>query len=124
MTTPEGKVKIGIHRVLNKFPSVYFFMPVQYGIGASGVDYHCVAMKCFPLNASEYERVGIAFFIEAKKPGGETTPRQEMFLRLRATEQGAKVFLIDGPVGLNELETWLRGIEENNERFRTTAKAK
>lgn len=122
--TPEGRVKKNIKRVLTSFPSVYYFMPVQYGIGAAGVDYHCVVGKLFHLRPSVV-LVPIAFFIEAKRPGGEPTGRQDNFLEERREKQGCKTFVIDeDPTtnkgsGIDELVEWLGEIESNNERLRT-----
>lgn len=122
--TPEGKVKQNITRVLKSFPFVYSFMPVQHGYGAAGVDYHCVAGQLFVLGI-HVEMLPIAFFIEAKKPGGEPTGRQDTFLKERREKQNCKTFVIDddptksGGLGnIQELTEWLQAIEENNERLR------
>ena len=111
--------------MLASFPFVYSFMPVQYGMGASGVDYHCVAGKYFQIGFL-VEMVPIAFFIEAKKPGGEPTDRQDNFLRDRREKQNCKTFVIDddptinqGNGGIDELVKWLEEIEASNERIRT-----
>ena len=80
--TPEGRVKQNISRILAAFPFVYSFMPVQYGRGAAGIDYHCVAGKYYQIGFL-VEMLPIAFFIEAKKPGDGPTPRQENFLTER-----------------------------------------
>lgn len=123
--TPEGRVKKNISRVLASFPSVYSFMPVQHGIGAAGVDYHCVAGKYFVLEG-RLEMVPVAFFIEAKKPGGEPTGRQDTFLKDRREKQNCKTFVIDddpsikgGMGNIEELTEWLQAIEENNEYLRS-----
>ena len=98
--TPEGRVKEKIDVVLTRY-KVYYFKPVQFGLGASGLDYHCVV------------RVGntpVAFFIEAKEPGKEPTPRQrELMDRLRR-DYSANVFKIDGFFSLGMLEEWLMRI--------------
>src|SRR4029077_1730718 len=91
--TPEGRVKKNIDRILASFPSVYSFMPVQMGMGASGVDYHCVVGRLFALKTG-IEKVGVAFFIEAKRPHEVPTSRQEEFLSNRR-KQGCKTFVID-----------------------------
>lgn len=124
--TPEGRVKKNIRRVLDSF-GVYYLMPVQYGVGAAGVDFHCAVGKYFQIGFL-VEMLPIAFFIEAKKPGGEPTDRQDNFLRERREKQNAKTFVIDddpsigqGSGGINELVAWLEIIEENNERLRATA---
>ena len=61
-TTPEGKVKDQIKSVLNKF-GIYYFMPVQNGMGKPGLDFYC----CYR---------GKFIAIEAKAPGKKPTPRQ------------------------------------------------
>jgi hypothetical protein len=121
--TPEGRVKKNISRVLASFPFVYAFMPVQYGRGAAGVDYHCVAGKYYQMGFL-VEMIPIAFFIEAKKPGDEPTGRQDNFLKERREKQNCKTFVIDEDPsinkgdGLEELTQWLQEIEANNERLR------
>ena len=106
--TPEGKTKDSISRVLKAF-GVYYFMPVQGGFGAAGVDYHCVVRR---------GDTAVAFFIEAKKPGGEPTGRQADFLADRREKQRAKTFVIDDDNHtLAELVQWLEQIEAYNERF-------
>ena len=121
--TPEGRVKKNISRVLTSFPNVFAFMPVQYGLGAAGVDYHCVVGKLYPAGRT-VELVPVAFFIEAKKPEGQPTGRQDNFLRERREKQNCKTFIIDEDpslhkgTGLDKLTTWLTEIEENNERLR------
>jgi hypothetical protein len=121
--TPEGRVKKNINRILASFPFVYSFMPVQYGRGAAGIDYHCVAGKYYQIGFL-VEMLPIAFFIEAKKPGDEPTPRQENFANERKEKQNAKTFVIDEDPsinkgdGLEELTQWLQEIEANNERLR------
>jgi hypothetical protein len=95
-------------------------MPVQNGMGAAGVDYHCVAGKWFQLSSGSnwrIEQVAVAFFIEAKRPGEKPSDRQDFFLADRRKEQGAMTFVIDGDKGLDELVDWLAGIEDNNERL-------
>lgn len=114
MTTPEGRTKASINRVLDAF-GVYYFMPVQTGLGARGVDYHC---------AVRYKDWCIAFFIEAKKPGGEATSIQRNFLRERREKQRAKTFVIDGDnVTLEELVRWLEKIEDANEHYDQATRA-
>jgi hypothetical protein len=121
--TPEGRVKKNINRILASFPFVYSFMPVQYGRGAAGIDYHCVAGKYYQFGFT-VEMLPIAFFIEAKKPGDEPTGRQDNFLNERREKQNAKTFVIDEDPsinkgdGLEELTQWLQEIEANNERLR------
>jgi hypothetical protein len=98
-------------------------MPVQHGLGASGLDYHCVVGKMFQFGLVA-EMIPIAFFIETKKPGGVLTDRQEDFAKERKAKQNARTFVIDeDPTinkgkGLDDLALWLGEIERNNERIR------
>ena len=94
--TPEGKIKAKVNKLLDD-PRIYSFMPVQNGMGAAGLDYHCVVT--WP-GAAE------AFFIETKAPGKKPTDRQRVLIE-RLEGMGIKVFVIDGDRGLEELRTWL-----------------
>lgn len=90
--TPEGKVKAKVKALLNR-AKAYYFMPVQAGYGAPGLDFHCVFH-------------GHAFFIETKAPGKKMTPRQEQTARkMRAA--GGVVFVVDGEESLAEVESWI-----------------
>lgn len=97
MGTPEGRIKKYIKDVLDAY-NVYYFMPVQHGIGAAGVDFHCVM---------DWHDVNLAFFIEAKTPDKELTDRQDLFLKTRGKEQNAESFVIDGSASLRDLVKWL-----------------
>jgi hypothetical protein len=94
MSTPEGKTKARIKKVLDKHKgSMYVYMPVPGGFGSPTLDY----LGCFH---------GLFFAIEAKAPGKVPTPRQEGTLdTMRAAN--ARVFVIDGDT--SELERWLAG---------------
>ena len=107
-------MKINIRRVLDSF-GVYYLMPVQQGIGAAGVDFHCVI---------RYGDLCLGFFIEAKKPGEGPTARQENFLKDRQDKQCARTFVIDddptineGSGGIEALVAWLETIEKYNEHY-------
>ncbi len=91
MSTPEGKVKAKISKVLRDTPDLYYEMVVPGGYGKSGLDYS----GCY---------YGRAFYIEAKRPGEKPTPRQETTIAEQRRAR-AKVFVIDGDVG--ELVMWL-----------------
>lgn len=97
--TPEGKIKAQVNKLLDD-PRIYSFMPVQNGMGAAGLDYHCAV--CSP-NACH------AFFIEAKAPGKKPSGRQKVLIE-RLRDIGAAVFVIDGDKGLNELRAWLNNL--------------
>ena len=103
---PEGRVKDDIKKVLKEY-KVYWFMPVQSGYGASGVDFHCcVYVSIFGVEVS------LAFFIEAKQYDKEPTDRQDTFLKERREQQKSKTFVIDGQKGLAELRDWLERLQE------------
>ena len=95
--TPEGRVKEKIREVLKPYcPALKYFMPVPYGIGASGLDFH----GCFRQ---------LAFVIEAKAAGKQLTPRQ--IIEIESWEaSGAKAFVIVGEQDLCKLETWLKAV--------------
>jgi hypothetical protein len=101
--TPEGKVKNDIRRVLDAF-GCYTFMPVQNGLGAAGLDFHCI-VRGNP----------IPFFIEAKGPKGAVTDRQRMLIDKLRTEHGCKVFVIHDGLTLQELVGWLEQFEDKHE---------
>ena len=104
----EGTVKKWVKDALAEY-GAYYFMPVQTGIGASGVDFHCVI-------GIHSERLGImlpiSFFVETKDFGEEPTERQKLFIADRKERQGAITFVIDGIVGVNKLKAWLATITE------------
>lgn len=93
MSTPEGKVKDQVKKVLAEFDA-YWHMPVQNGMGAPSLDFICCVR-------------GFYFAIETKAPGGKPTPRQEDTMD-RIRQAGGKLFVIDGDTSL--LVTWLREI--------------
>ncbi len=90
-TTPEGKVKATVSKLLRSTPGIYFFMPVPSGYGESTLDY----IGCYR---------GYFFSVETKKPGGKPTDRQNMIIE-RMRKAGGAVFVIDGD--LSELKTWI-----------------
>lgn len=93
--TPEGLIKRQVNTLLAKYSGVYRFMPVPGGFGISTLDY----LVCFR---------GQFVAIETKAPGKKPTPRQlKVAGDIRAA--GGRVFFIDGPAGLAELDTHLRG---------------
>lgn len=90
-TTPEGKVKKQVRKLLEHYQGVYRFMPVQNGMGETTLDFLC----CFN---------GRFFAIETKAPGKHLTLRQEGTVE-KMKAAGAKVFVVDGDV--SELKEWL-----------------
>ena len=103
--TPEGKIKAKVREILAEH-GVYLFQPVQWGMGATGLDFHCVAPPD-----------GKALFIETKAPGKVPTARQEVLIA-KLRKMGAKVFVISNDVTLAELKRWL------DEHSRTSATGK
>lgn len=94
--TPEGKIKEKITALLKEH-GVYYFMPVQTGYGAAGLDYHCC-------------HLGRAFFIEAKAPGKKPTDRQwDTIIKMRAA--GGTVFVVYGDETLAAVSSWLGEVE-------------
>jgi hypothetical protein len=92
-TTPEGKIKARVKALLNYQPECYYHMPVQNGMGRPTLDF--IGCLC-----------GRFFAIETKAPGKKPTPRQLLTIEDMVTA-GAKVFVIDGDEGLEELQLWL-----------------
>jgi hypothetical protein len=107
--TEEGRVKEDVKRLLKRY-NAYYFMPVQQGYGAPGLDFHGSCR-------------GRAFAVETKAPGKSLTPRQEITKR-DMEAGGMKVFVVGerswttggnnrGAVvysGETELEAWLLGL--------------
>lgn len=96
-TTPEGKVKTAVKKVLandEKYGSIYSNWPVPGGYGRSTLD----CLGCIR---------GWAFAIETKRPGEKLTPRQE-FIAEEMRKAGMMVFEIDGDT--SELEAWLEEV--------------
>lgn len=96
-TTPEGKVKAQVKKVLDQFDyQIDGFWPVPSGYGESHLDY--VGCIC-----------GFFFSIETKAPGKKPSPRQ--LERIRRVElAGGKVFVIDGTDKTDtygDLHAWL-----------------
>jgi hypothetical protein len=101
MTTPEGKIKVKVKQLLGEY-GVYYFMPVQSGLGAAGLDFHCVV---------RWGDVPLAFFVEAKaSPSDRATARQEMFMHDRKRHQNARSFVVCDDHTLLELRSWLEEI--------------
>lgn len=99
----ESTVKNKINRVLFKY-NVYTFMPVQMGYGAAGLDYHCIAL----VNGHPFP-----FFIEAKKPGEDPRPRQNVLIDKLRKEYNCKVWVVDNEASVIALDVWLSSITSN-----------
>ena len=77
--TPEAKVKIKLKEHLRR-SGVYYFMPVQTGYGAPGLDFYF----CF---------VGEFHAYETKARGAKLTPRQEVIAQ-QITAAGGHVYVV------------------------------
>lgn len=114
MSTPEGKVKDQVKKILAMHrPYCYAHWPVQNGMGAPTLD--CVGAI-----------YGHAFAIETKAPGNVMTVRQRVTADIMR-KAGVRVFEIDGRDGsYGDLLWWLGtcasrgmiedGISEDNSR--------
>jgi hypothetical protein len=97
MSTPEGKVKEQVKRVLKKH-GAYWHCVVQNGMGAPSLDFVCCHRGNFVA-------------IETKAGSKRPTPRQE--LTIKDMEQaGAKVFVVNEDTGTGELDAWLTSLED------------
>ena len=93
-STPEGKVKMKITKLLDSYDgSLYYWMPVPSGFGTRQVDYVGVHKGQF-------------FCIEAKKPGGKPTPLQYEFMKC-VDRAGGAWFVVDDDVSLAQVKGWL-----------------
>lgn len=96
-STPEGKVKRKVDKVLTAF-GCYYFMPVQTGYGKKTLDY----IGCFR---------GRFFAVETKAPGEKTTPLQDLIIA-EMRHVGGQVFVVDGDGSLAVLVAWLDALKE------------
>ncbi len=94
MTTPEGKVKARVKKLLAAH-GAYWHCPVQNGMGAPSLDF----VGCYR---------GRYFAIEAKAGNKGMTPRQETTAEEIRAAKGL-VFLVNDVEGLDILEEWLNG---------------
>lgn len=92
MSTPEGKVKAKVKKVLTEF-NVYWHCPVMNGMGAPSLDFICC-------------HEGRFFGIETKAGNKKPTPRQETTMG-QIESAGGKAFLVNEVEGLDELREWL-----------------
>lgn len=100
MSTPEGRVKDAIRKLLAKYDGMYFYMPVPSGYGRTTIDF----LGCYR---------GRFFAIEAKAPGKKPTLKQSDALQAIAAAMG-KTFVVDNvssPV-LEDLRAWLDQLTE------------
>jgi hypothetical protein len=100
-TTPEGRIKFKINKLLRSYENLYYFMPVPSGYGATTVDYLC----CYR---------GHFFGIEAKAPGKVPTPRQDYVLE-QIRLAGGSTFVIAGEADLDGLIVLLDDLTQESE---------
>ena len=97
MATPEGTIKARIDMMLNDYRSIgvvmWWFKPVQYGMGKRALDYICCIAGRFVA-------------IEAKRDGGTLRPLQRQTAR-DILVSGGKVFIISRSDGLQAFARWL-----------------
>lgn len=86
--TPEGRVKDKIKSKLQAF-GIYYFMPVQNGMGKPALDFFCCHQGTF---------IGI----EAKAPGKQATERQLNTMR-EIKNAGGYTFVVDGDRSLEDM---------------------
>lgn len=92
----ERRVKAVVKKLLDSYsPAVWYFMPVQRGLGCKrGVpDFVGVCNGCF-------------FSVETKAPGRKPTKLQWHMMSLIG-KAGGKAFVIDSAENLPTLEKWL-----------------
>lgn len=93
MSTPEGKVKDRVKKLLKSFKCIYYHMPVQNGMGAPSLDFICCVR-------------GYYLAIETKAPGKKPTPRQELTIAAITQAQGF-VFVVSDDDSFIQLEAFL-----------------
>jgi hypothetical protein len=80
--TPEGRVKHKVKGILDQYPSMYYYMPVQTGYGQATLDF----IGC-------YNR--LFFSIETKTEGKAPTDRQKVTMSKMLDAHG-EVFVVAG----------------------------
>jgi hypothetical protein len=97
-TTPEGRIKNKIKKLLDIQNDVYYFMPISTGFGKRTVDYLiCVR--------------GQFVAVEAKRPGGKATSKQASVL-LEIENAGGSTFVVNDEASLAELAKFLERVRE------------
>lgn len=102
-STPEGKVKDKVKRMLAKFgPEVYSHWPVQNGMGMPTLD-------CIVCAFGQY--IGVETKAEGKKP----TPRQEVTMeQMRAA--GGIVYVVKNEMDVEHLRLGIEMLKYANNR--------
>ena len=100
MTTPEGRTKAKLRKLLAEYTGIYTYWPVPFGYGRTTLD----VLGCYR---------GRFFSVETKAEGKKPTLRQTVELQQIETAMG-RAFVIAGvnsPV-FDELRAWLDEIKE------------
>ena len=92
-TTPEGKVKAAVKKLLDNY-GAYYFMPATGGFGKSGVP---DIVGCYK---------GEFFAVECKAGNNKPTALQEKQMNKIKTADG--IALVINEDNLEELELWLK----------------
>lgn len=96
-STPEGKVKEKVTKLLKQYEGLYYYMPVTNGMGKRSLDY----IGCYR---------GFFFAIETKADGKALTPKQ-VSTKEEMEKAGGRVFTVIGDEGMIELGFWLSRIK-------------
>ena len=107
MSTPEGKIKEQVKKVLAKY-GVYWHCPVQNGMGSPSLDFICA-------------HYGRYVAIETKAPGKKPTERQWNTMA-RITAAGGVCFVVHDSVSLAALEAWLVNFIEEPDNAKINSK--
>ncbi len=93
MSTPEGKVKEQVKKLLKQY-GAYYHMPVTNGMGAPTLDFVCC-------------HNGYFIAIETKAPGKKPTARQCLTMAAMSSAEGY-VFCVSCQEELDVLESFLQ----------------
>ena len=106
MTTPEGKVKAKLRKVLAEFADrVWTFWPVPSGFQAATLD----VLGCVKLSET-HQNIPMFFAIEMKAPGGHLTARQAALIVDFKQRLNIPVFIIYDDAGIEDLRAWLTAV--------------
>ena len=100
-TTPEGRVKVRIKRILAD-AGVYYFMPVGTGWGRIGIPDFVACVN------------GRFLAIEAKAGTGKTTALQNRELQMINDAGGVALVVYDHEEHFTHLQTMLKALNANN----------
>ncbi len=104
--TPEGKVKAAIDRLLKGY-GVWYFAPVQYGLGAHGIHDRVCCIPVVITQAMVGKTIGRMLTIEAKKDKAKTATKLQQQRAKEVHEHGGISVLVNME-RLHHLEAVLR----------------